>query len=662
MNASQPAPNSAPATASAWHRFACGFFLLVAGALAQAQEDPPGRVARLNLAEGAVTTAAADTGQWTAAELNRPLTGGDRVWTDQAARAELHVGSTALRMDSQTSLDFMQLDDQVTQIRLNQGRINLRVRQLWEGERLEIDTPNLAFVVNQPGDYRIEVDPARNLTRVAAASGAATLYGEGGESAKLGAAQQLAMTGRNLNPVRGQDIALNDAFDRWTDERDRREDQSVSARYVSRETIGYQQLDAHGDWQTDATYGPVWYPRVAVADWAPYRYGQWRWIAPWGWTWVDDAPWGFAPFHYGRWAQVGPRWCWVPGPIARRPVYAPALVGFSGAGGAVQWNVGAAAGRPDVGWFPLGPGEPWRPGFRASARYIDNVNRPVVIHQGSRRPDGYVHQNRPGAMTAVPAVEFDQRRPVRAHWHRERDPGPGAGSGRPQAVAPLPSVQPAPMAPFGRERGGTFDSGRADPDHRRGDDRARTEQDRVRNEQFQREQQERAQQRQMDMQNPRLAGPQQGPHEQALRAQMQRDQAQRDRMQREQQVQREQHQHQQQQQIQARQQAAMDQAQRQQMQIQREQAQRERAQDQQREQQERAMRQQQEQQVQVQRQQQEHQARVQRQQQEHAERAQRQVQEQQQRAQRQQQQEKEMADRSRANGREGPPGRLQPNR
>jgi hypothetical protein len=627
---------------TAWHRFACALFLLVSSALAQAQEDPPGRVARLNHAEGAVTTAPAEAGQWAPAELNRPLTSGDRVWTDQAARSELHVGSTALRMDSQTSLDFMQLDDQVVQIRLNQGRINLRVRQLWEGERLEIDTPNLAFVVNQPGDYRIEVDSTRNLTRVAAASGGATLYGEGGESAKLGAAQQLAMTGRNLTPVRGQDIAQNDPFDRWTDDRDRREDQSVSARYVSRETIGYQQLDAHGDWQTDATYGPVWYPRVAVADWAPYRYGQWRWIAPWGWTWVDDAPWGFAPFHYGRWAQVGPRWCWVPGPIARRPVYAPALVGFAGAGGAVQWSIGASAGRPDVGWFPLGPGEHWRPGYRASARYIDNVNRPVAIHQGSRRPDGYVHQNRPGAMTAVPAVDFDQRRPVRAHWHRERDPGPA----RAQGVGPLPSVQPAPSWPGGQDRRGVYESGRSDDDHRRRDDRMRAEQDRARNEQMQRaqrEQNERAQQqRQIEMQNPRLAGPQQGPHEQALRAQMQREQAQREHAQREQQ---------QQQQIQARQQAAMDQAQRQQLQMQREQAQRERAQDQQREQQERAMRQQQEQHV-----------RAQRQQQDQAERVQRQAQEQQQRAQRQQQQEKEMADRMRANGREGPPGRLQPNR
>ena len=48
---------------------------------------------------------------------------------------------------------------------------------------------------------------------------------------------------------------------------------------------------------------PMWMPNGVAADWAPYRYGHWVWISPWGWTWVDDASWGFAPFHYGRWVQ-----------------------------------------------------------------------------------------------------------------------------------------------------------------------------------------------------------------------------------------------------------------------------------------------------------------------------------------------------------------------
>ena len=54
-------------------------------------------------------------------------------------------------------------------------------------------------------------------------------------------------------------------------------------------------------------YGTVWFPHVTIVGWAPYRYGHWAWISPWGWTWVDDAPWGFAPFHYGRWVFVARR-------------------------------------------------------------------------------------------------------------------------------------------------------------------------------------------------------------------------------------------------------------------------------------------------------------------------------------------------------------------
>ncbi|HSV51223.1 MAG TPA: DUF6600 domain-containing protein, partial [Burkholderiaceae bacterium] len=499
-----------------------GFVLLLAGAQALAQVDPPGRVARLNHVEGGVSVAPSEGGDWSPAELNRPLTTGDRVWADQSARSEMHIGSTAVRMDSQTSLDLMQLDDQVAQLRLTQGRLHLRVRQLWEGERLEVDTPNLAFVITQPGEYRVEVDPARNLTRVAVASGSGMLYGESGESFRLGAAQQLALTGRNLSQVAGETVAHNDAFDRWADERDRREDQSISARYVSRETPGYQQLDTHGDWQTDANYGPVWYPRVTVVNWAPYRYGQWRWIAPWGWTWIDDAPWGFAPFHYGRWAQIGPRWCWVPGPVTRRPVYAPALVGFAGgSGGGVHWNINASSGRPNVGWFPLGPGEAWRPGYRASPRYIDNVNRPVVIHQGQRR-DGYVHHNRPDAVTTVPTTEFDQRRPVRAHWQREREPG-AADAARNQQPGGRPwrgvtAVPPSGVAPADRSQGTPL------LEQIQREQRERAEQERARHDQSQqRARQDQREQRHVD------PAPQQAPHS--------RQQAPRDEMQRQQQVQ-----------------------------------------------------------------------------------------------------------------------------
>ncbi|MEP6964949.1 MAG: DUF6600 domain-containing protein, partial [Polaromonas sp.] len=343
--------------------------------------DPPGIVARLNLAEGAVSFAPADANPdanaWTPAELNRPLTTGDRLWTGPRARSELHIGSTAVRMSEQTSLDFLALDDQLTQVRVAQGSVQLRVRTLFDGERLEVDTPNLAFVVSAPGDYRIDVNPANGTTRVVALSGGGVLYGDNGATLNLGSQQQGNFSGTQLSPA-APGPAFQDSFDAWAAARDRREDQSVSARYIPRETIGYQQLDSYGDWQQDPSYGAVWLPRAVPVNWAPYRDGRWSWISPWGWTWVDDSPWGFAPFHYGRWAQIGPRWAWVPGHLPQRPVYAPALVAFvGGGGGGINWDIAIGSGgapRPGVGWFPLAPGEAFRPVYRASPRYITQVN------------------------------------------------------------------------------------------------------------------------------------------------------------------------------------------------------------------------------------------------------------------------------------------------
>ena len=140
--------------------------------------------------------------------------------------------------------------------------------------------------------------------------------------------------------------------------------------YVSPEVPGYYDLDGYGSWDTVAQYGPIWYPTSVAVGWCPYRFGRWVWVEPWGWTWVDDAPWGFAPFHYGRWVQVGPRWGWLPGPIAVAPIYGPAFVAFLGGPGfSVSFGVGGVAA-----WFPLGPGEPFYPWYHHSPGYLRQIN------------------------------------------------------------------------------------------------------------------------------------------------------------------------------------------------------------------------------------------------------------------------------------------------
>ncbi|WP_213776778.1 DUF6600 domain-containing protein [Caballeronia sp. dw_276] len=391
-----------------------------------AASDPPGRVARLNYFTGNVTMEPAGETEWAYAQLNRPLTMGDQIWADNGARAELHVGSTALRLDQQTALSMVDIDDTTLQLKLTQGSLSSRVRAWAPGQTIEIDTPNVALQASSAGEFRVDVAPDGNSTTVTLRSGNAMVYGDGG-SLQMTAGQQIRFTGVNLQQQAGGPAPGLDAFDQWIVSRDRLEDASVSARYVSREIPGYEDLDANGTWRSDPSYGEVWVPTVAVsANWAPYREGHWTWIAPWGWTWVDDAPWGFAPFHYGRWAYLGNAWAWVPGPVvAARPVYAPALVAFVGGGGS-HWGVDLAIGGAvgaGVAWFALGPHEPWHPGSGYSPSYYNRVNNYVNVHNTTivnnitNVHNTYINQRVPGAVIAVPANTFVHGQPVAQAAH-----------------------------------------------------------------------------------------------------------------------------------------------------------------------------------------------------------------------------------------------------
>ncbi|WP_354442694.1 DUF6600 domain-containing protein [Ottowia thiooxydans] len=391
--------------------------LLACSALAWAQAeqiDPPDRVGYISFQEGTAVLAADGSGSWSPAVLNMPVTSGARLSTEVGSRTELHSGWSAFRLTGKSELEITELDDDSTRLAFTGGTMTARVRELQQGERFEVGTPNVALVANQPGEYRFDVDPRADTTRISVFSGNAVVYGDAGQSVTVNSGEQLVLQGRSLGVATKGTIAYRDNFDQWVAARDALEDRSTSARYVSPGVPGYQQLDAYGDWGQDSNYGAVWYPRVTVSDWAPYRNGQWRWVEPWGWTWVDDAPWGFAPFHYGRWAQIGPRWAWVPGPVVRRPVYAPALVSFiGGSSGDTQWGVSLGSGGPGAAWFPLAPGEYWQPGYRASSRYLRGIN-PWANARPPTRDSYYFFQRHPHAISAVSRDQFgsrDGRRP-----------------------------------------------------------------------------------------------------------------------------------------------------------------------------------------------------------------------------------------------------------
>src|SRR3989454_6434709 len=344
------------------------------------QDDPPGRVARLSYTHGEVSFQPAGTDEWVSAVVNRPLTTGDKLWTDKDARGELHIGSAAIRLRGETGFSFLNLNDNIAQIRLNEGSIAIHLRHLDDDETFEIDTPNLAFNLLRPGDYRLDVSEEGDTTVVTIRAGEGEVTG-GGQAFTVHSDQRAVFSGTDQLVPDIDTIAGYDDFDNWCRNRDRREERSESARYVSRDVIGYEDLDEYGSWRPARGYGYVWVPRATVADWAPYRYGHWVWISPWGWTWVDDEPWGFAPFHYGRWVVVGGVWGWVPCPprpavvtVAYvRPVYAPALIAWVGG---AHWGVGVSVGSAPAGvaWFPLGPRDVYCPSYRVSQRYVERVN------------------------------------------------------------------------------------------------------------------------------------------------------------------------------------------------------------------------------------------------------------------------------------------------
>ena len=384
-----------------------------------ASADPPSRVARLGYLSGAVSFSPAGEDDWVQATINRPLTTGDRLWADPGARTEIQIGGAMVRMNGGTSVSVLNLDDQIAQLQLTQGALNVRVRHLEPNQIFEVDTPNVAFTLRQPGEYRIEVDPDGVATTIVVRKGQGEVYGDDAAFV-IDSRQSYRFMGTGLREYRQAATPRFDGFDRWSSDRDRRYDTSVSARYVSQDVVGYQDLDANGTWRVDAAYGNVWYPSRVATGWAPYRDGHWAWVDPWGWTWVDDAPWGYAVSHYGRWTNLRGTWGWVPGPVRTRAYYAPALVVFVG-GDNFQLSVstGTVGG---VAWFPLGPREVYQPAYPVSRRYFENINQSNTVINNTVINNTYnninvtnvvyANQRVPGAVVAVPATTFVQSQPV----------------------------------------------------------------------------------------------------------------------------------------------------------------------------------------------------------------------------------------------------------
>lgn len=379
------------------------------------QSDAPGRVGRISMLSGSVSLTHLENDETEAATLNFPITSEWRLTSGNQGRAEVRIGSVALRLDDNTIVDFNRIDDEVIQLYVHQGSVAFRVRSRDVLRELDVITPRERVVFDDVGRYRLDVNRSGEITALTAFAGHARITRgymsfpvQSGARGELGPSAESSLV--VITPV-------PDSFDDWVAARDQRDETSRSAQYVSRETTGMESLDEHGTWISTPEYGTVWAPTHVVSGWAPYRYGRWVWVSPWGWTWVDDAPWGFAPFHYGRWVTYHGRWCWTPGRWAARPYYAPALVAWVHQPGV---SISISSGHP-VGWFPLGWNEAYRPGYRYSPRYIRNVNVQNVTNITNvtvvNAPRTYVHQRRPENVSWAPARSLPRRERIQDVMH-----------------------------------------------------------------------------------------------------------------------------------------------------------------------------------------------------------------------------------------------------
>ena len=359
--------------AGAWLlRCAALVFLLLGVSVAWA--DPPARAGRIADVAGNAWIFDVEAKSWNRLLRNQTVGQGDQLRTDARARVTLRVGTSTVWVDEESDIEVLQLDDGALALRLLAGDVALRLRTARAAEETRVHTREGTISPEMEGLFR--VDQLDRGTRVAAVQGRAQFDSDPGGPVQRGWLREGEQSEFWLaeSPRVQQQRLSRDAFSTWFLAQDRAEGSlfEVDEAYVSPEMTGAEDLNQHGNWETATEYGNVWYPSRMPAGWEPYRDGSWVWTRHWGWSWVDNAPWGFAPFHYGRWVQLRGRWCWAPGRFEPRPTYAPALVAWTGgANVSVGITVGGVRRPPRTGWAPLPPRQVYAPIHAHTPQYVE---------------------------------------------------------------------------------------------------------------------------------------------------------------------------------------------------------------------------------------------------------------------------------------------------
>jgi hypothetical protein len=442
--------------------------LLGFASAAQAQGEPPGRVGRLAFTEGTVSFHDDQQDGWSPAVINTPLTSGDAIWTEPGALSELSLAGTRLRLDGGTQIDMLVVDDLQTRLQVDRGRIDIKTYAFDTRTPYQVVTPRGTITLRQQGDYTIEAGTSQDATRLGVRAGAAQIQSLDGHVLTVGPGQIGEISGDAGTPqLRTTHTALPAPPAAWAT-RDRQVNYDLPTQYLSAGITGYEDLNSYGSWREDKQFGNVWMPRSVPSDWQPYRNGHWSYVKPWGWTWIDDEPWGYTPSHYGRWANNGNRWVWVPPQNTMQPVYSPALVAFVGGLELAQALLGgntsvATQTSAPVGWFPLGPREVYVPSYSANRDYYHRINASDGVQaqvlerrwQAAQRRESYLAgQNSVLAnqrfATVVPAEILVRSQPVARAALDVSAAQMAAVPVAPVAAPPAPTASLAVVAPAKR--------------------------------------------------------------------------------------------------------------------------------------------------------------------------------------------------------------------
>jgi len=337
------------------------------GEAAPASDGPAPDVARVSLIHGDVSMQRGDTGDWAVTSINAPLVRGDQVATGEKSRTEIQLDyANILRLAARSQAKIADLTRTHIQIQVAQGYANYTMLKGSEAE-VEIDTPNVSVRPLRHGRYRVQVNSDAETDVIVRDGEAEITTPQGSTRVKEG--EMITIRGTDQPEYKVSSAPGKDDWDRWNKDRDSVIRDAHSWGNTNRYYTGVNDLDAYGHWVWVPGYGNVWSPYQQAA-WAPYQTGRWVYEPYYGWTWVSYEPWGWAPYHYGRWFYYRDNWCWWPGPVfvGYRPIWSPAFVFFVGFGHHSGFGFGS------IGWFPVGPHDPFYPWYGRGFNRVNVVN------------------------------------------------------------------------------------------------------------------------------------------------------------------------------------------------------------------------------------------------------------------------------------------------